>query len=133
MFALLRTPPFRAAAMLAGGFAAAILLTGNHPAAAQTTIIERPGYLDEHPGYLALPPSQRIVIRRYVIHEPPVAVPRVELRVGTPVPRAVELHRFPEEAYVEVPALRRYRYFRMHDEIVVVDPATNETIEIIRD
>lgn len=96
-------------------------------AAAQTTIIER-----RAPGYVELSPTQRTVIHRHVVRERPVAVaPQMELRVGAPVPQAVELHAFPEEVYVEVPTLRRYRYFNVHDQVVLVDPSTSEIVEII--
>lgn len=109
---------------------AAIALIAAVPlASAQTTIIERPAA-----GYVELSPSQRTVIYRHVVRERPVAVaPQVELRVGAPVPAAVELQTFPDEVYVEVPTLRRYRYFHVHDQVVLVDPQTSEIVEIIRD
>jgi hypothetical protein len=59
--------------------------------------------------------------------------PQVELRVGVPIPRAVELYPFPDEVYVEVPALRRYRYLYINNQVVLVDPATSEIVEIIRE
>jgi hypothetical protein len=110
--------------------AAAVLLCATVPlASAQTTtIIERPA------GYVELSPAQRTVIYRHVVRERPVAVvPQVELRVGAPIPQAVELYSLPEEVYVEVPQLRRYRYFNVHNQVVLVDPATSEIVEIIRD
>ena len=110
--------------------AAAIAFIAAVPlASAQTAIIERPG-----PGYVELSPAQRTVIYRHVVRERPVTVaPQVELRVGAPIPQAVELQPFPEEVYVEVPTLRRYRYFHVHNQVVLVDPATSEIVEIIRD
>lgn len=109
---------------------AAIALIAAVPlASAQTTIIER-----RAPGYVELSPAQRTVIYRQVVRERPVAVvPEVELRVGAPVPSAVELQAFPDEVYVEVPTLRRYRYFNVHNQVVLVDPSTSEIVEIIRD
>lgn len=109
---------------------AAFALTVAIPlASAQTTIIER-----RAPGYVELTPSQRTVIYREVIRQRPVAVaPQVELRVGAPIPEAVELYPVPEEVYVEVPQLRRYRYFNVHNQVVLVDPETSEIVEIIRD
>ena len=109
--------------------AAAALATAVPLAQAQTTIIER-----RAPGYVELTPSQRTVIYREVIRRPPVVVaPQVELRVGAPIPQAVELYPVPEEVYVEVPQLRRYRYFNVHNQVVLVDPETSEIVEIIRD
>ncbi len=108
---------------------AAAVLIAAVPALAQTTIIER-----REPVVIDLTPTQRTVIYRHVVRERPVAVaPQVELRVGATVPAAVELQTFPEEVYVEAPGLRRYRYFHVRDQVVVVDPVTTEIVEIIRD
>jgi hypothetical protein len=107
--------------------AAAFFAVSSFIAVAQTTIIERPGYVQ-------LSPSQRVIIQRHVVREPRVVLPpRYELRVGSPVPPAVELYALPEEVYVDVPTMRRYRYFQVNDELVLVDPTTNEIVEIIHD
>ena len=109
--------------------AAAIALFVAVPfASAQTTIIQR-----SEPGVVELSPAQRTVIYRHVRERPVAVVPQVELRVGAPVPAAVELQAFPDEVYVEVPTLRRYRYFHVHNQVVLVDPATSEIVEIIRE
>lgn len=106
--------------------AAALFAASSFIAVAQTTIVE--------PGYVQLSPSQRVIIQRHVLREPRVMPrSRVELRVGAPVPPAVELHPLPDEVYVEVPAMRRYRYVYVENEVVLVDPETNEIVEIIRD
>jgi hypothetical protein len=95
---------------------------------AQTTVIER------RPGVVELTPEQRTVVYRRVVRERAVELPpRVELRVGAPIPQAVELQSFPEDVYVEVPTLKRYRYLHVNNEVVLVDPATSEIVEIIRD
>jgi hypothetical protein len=110
--------------------AAAIALCATAPvvSAQTTTIIER-----RAPGYVELTPSQRTVIYREVHRRPVAVAPQVELRVGAPIPQAVELYPVPEELYVEVPQLRRYRYFNVHNQVVLVDPETSEIVEIIRD
>jgi hypothetical protein len=112
--------------------AAAIALIATVPlATAQTTtIIERPAG-----GYVELSPAQRTIIQRRVVRERRVVAPppQLELRVGAPIPRAVELYPLPEELYVEVPSVKRYRYFQVHDQVVLVDPETSEIVEIIRD
>lgn len=104
------------------------VLAGASVASAQTTtIIERPAVVE-------LSPTERTVIRRHVLRERVVVQrPSVELRVGAPVPSSVELYEFPEEVYVDVPEVRRYRYVQFEDEIALVDPETSEIIEIIRD
>jgi hypothetical protein len=108
--------------------AAAALAAAVPLAQAQTTIIER-----RAPAYVELTPSQRTVIYREVHRRPVAVAPQVELRVGAPIPQAVELYPVPEELYVEVPQLRRYRYFNVHNQVVLVDPETSEIVEIIRD
>jgi len=108
--------------------AAAALVAAVPLATAQTTIIER-----RAPAYVELTPSQRTVIYREVQRRPVAVAPQVELRVGAPIPQAVELYPVPEELYVEVPQLRRYRYFNVHNQVVLVDPETSEIVEIIRD
>jgi hypothetical protein len=108
--------------------AALALLAPISPAPAQTTIII------ERPAVVELTPAQRAIIRRHVVQErAAVLPPAVELRVGAAVPHAVELLTFPEEVYVEAPALRRYRYLPVNNEVVLVDPLTSEIVEIIRE
>jgi hypothetical protein len=107
--------------------ALALLAPASAVTAQTTTIIERPAVVE-------LTPAQRTIIRRHVIQErAAVLPPAVELRVGAPVPHAVELLTFPEEVYVEVPTLRRYRYLHVNNEVVLVDPLTSEIVEIIRE
>lgn len=115
--------------VLRATIAAAALVSVVPIAFAQTTVIER-----REPAVMEFSPAQRTVIYRHVVRERPVAVvPQMELRVGAPVPRSIELRTFPEEVYVEVPTLRRYRYFHVEDQVVLVDPTKSEIVEIIRD
>ncbi|MCC6947661.1 MAG: DUF1236 domain-containing protein [Bradyrhizobiaceae bacterium] len=115
-------PLFRASAIIVALFAAAPIAS-----AQTTTIIERPAVVE-------LSPAQRMIVREHVLRERVVTLPpAVELRVGEPVPPSVELYSFPEEVYVEVPTLRRYRYLHVENEVVLVDPQTSEIIDIIRE
>jgi hypothetical protein len=53
--------------------------------------------------------------------------------VGETVPEWVELYRFPETVYHEIPAVRGYRYFRDDEGLVLVDPGpSRRVIEVIR-
>jgi hypothetical protein len=109
----------------------ALLLAAAPVASAQTTtIIERPAR-----GYVELSPAQRTIIQRRVVRERRVVAPapQLELRIGAPIPQAVELYPLPDDVYVEVPSVKRYRYFQVHDQVVLVDPDTSEIVEIIRD
>jgi hypothetical protein len=115
------------------GCAAAILvLAGTITASAQTTVIER-----ERPSVITrervdLTPAQRTIIYRSVSRER-VRAPSadVQVRLGARVPRSVELYEMPTTIVEEVPTLRRYRYMVVNDEVVLVDPATSEVIEVI--
>jgi hypothetical protein len=51
---------------------------------------------------------------------------------GTKVPRSVTIESFPETVYTEVPTVRRYRYFRHDDDVMLVDPEDDRIVDIIR-
>lgn len=90
-----------------------------------TTTIERT-------APMKLTPQQRTVIYRTVTREQRVHQPAdVQVRVGAPVPPAVVLAPMPETLYVEVPAVRPLKYFYINDQLVLVDPATSQIVEII--
>jgi len=113
--------------------AAAVLLMVAGAASAQTTIIER-----ETPSVLArerveLTPAQRTTIYRTITRERVGAVPdAVDVRLGARVPRTVELREMPTTVVQEIPDVRRYRYMVVNNQVLLVDPATSEVIEIIR-
>lgn len=86
-------------------------------------------------GPVVLTPDQRTTVYKRVVREHTVT-PRgevVEYSVGTRVPREVELRTFDDDVYVEAPELKRYRYVRVNNQLVLVDPDTSEVVEIIRD
>jgi hypothetical protein len=86
-----------------------------------------------------LSPDQRTVIYRTVTREvapPPAPVPApggpvVSYEVGAPIPRDVAVYDFPEDAYIEVPELRRYRYVYVNNRLLLVDPATSRVVDVI--
>jgi hypothetical protein len=101
------------------GALAAILLAGTAGiAAAQTAVIE-------------LSPDQRTTVYRSITRERIEVAPPADFRarVGVEVPAAVELYPVPEA--IEVPAIRRYRYTVVDDQVVLVDPSTHRIVEII--
>ena len=114
------------------GCAAAILLLTDM-AGAQTTIIER-----DNPSVITrerveLTPAQRTTIYRTVTRERVTTAPAaVDVRLGARVPQSVELREIPSTVVEEIPTVRRYRYMVVNNEVVLVDPATSEVIEIIR-
>ena len=83
-----------------------------------------------------LSPDQRTVIYRTVTRERHVApgpgrrarpAPAVTYEIGAPVPRDTEMYDFPEDAYIDTPELRRYRYVYVNNRLVLVDPATESS------
>jgi hypothetical protein len=51
--------------------------------------------------------------------------------VVTAVPPTVMLAPLPESVYVEIPAARTLKYFYINNQLVLVDPATSQVVEII--
>ena len=112
----------------------AAVLAVTTAANAQTTIIER-----DNPSVITrerveLSPAQRTTIYRTVTRERVRTAPTatVDVRLGARVPQAVELTEIPSAVIEDVPAVRRYRYMVVNNEVVLVDPATSEVVEIIR-
>jgi hypothetical protein len=111
----------------------AAILSVPAAAIAQTTTITTTTRTERGP--IVLTPDQRTTVYKRVVRERAVA-PRgeiVEYRVGTRVPREVELRTFDDDVYVEAPELKRYRYVHVNNQLVLVDPETSEVVEIIRD
>ncbi|TIW47366.1 MAG: DUF1236 domain-containing protein, partial [Mesorhizobium sp.] len=92
-------------AAAAAGF---LLLAGIGAAAADTLIIQ---------------PEQETVIREYVKKKPlaSVALPGVELNIGTTLPDTVELYEVPDV---------QYRYVVIDNRTVLVDPGTRKIIKV---
>ncbi|HTT49480.1 MAG TPA: DUF1236 domain-containing protein [Pseudolabrys sp.] len=111
---------------------AAALFAGVGGASAQTTVITREPVetrtvVTTRP--LELTPVQRETIYRTIVRAPVEAPPpMVEYRVGTRVPAGARLYAVPREVAVEVPAVRSYRYMRVNNHVVLVDPATSEVV-----
>jgi hypothetical protein len=113
--------------------AAAILMASATIVSAQTTVIERDSPTVVTRERIDLTPAQRTTIYRTVTRERVQPAPQgVEVRVGARLPRTMELREIPTTVVEEVPAVRRYRYMVVNNEVVLVDPATSEVIEIIR-
>jgi hypothetical protein len=116
-----------------GCAAAIVVLAGTATANAQTTLIERdPSVVTRE--RVELSPAQRTIIYRSATHGRvrTAPAPGVEVRLGAHVPRSVELYEMPTTIVEEVPTIRRYRYMVVNDEVVLVDPATSEVVEVIR-
>jgi hypothetical protein len=53
------------------------------------------------------------------------------LSVGTAVPRSVKLHPLPSSIVTLVPAYRGYDFILVRDDIIIIDPATYELVDVI--
>jgi len=106
--------------LVKGALVAAFLAGTAGIAAAQTAVID-------------LSPDQRTTIYRSMSRERIAVAPPADFRarVGVEVPATVELYPVPET--VEVPAIRRYRYTVIDNQVVLVDPGTHRVVEIIRE
>lgn len=62
----------------------------------------------------------------------PVTNVNFNISVGTRVPRDVHFHVLPQEVVTIYPQWRGYKFIRVREEIVIVDPNTYEIVEIIR-
>jgi Protein of unknown function (DUF1236) len=112
---------------------AAAILVATTAVNAQTTIIERDSPSIITRERVELTPAQRTTIYRTITRERVrAAAPGVDVRLGARVPQAVELSELPTAVIEDVPSVRRYRYMVVDNEVVLVDPATSEVVEIIR-
>ena len=108
-------------------------------ALAQTTVTTT--VTKETTGPYRLTPEQRTTVYRTVTRErqmAPTAIvrpaPTVRYEIGAPVPSGtVELSVFPEDVYVDVPVLKRYRYVYVNHQLVLVDPETSQVVDIINE
>jgi hypothetical protein len=96
------------------------------PAQTRTVVTEQP---------LQLTPVQRQTIYRTIVRERVAAPPppTVEYRVGARVPESVQLYSVPQSVAVEVPAIKRYKYMVVNDQVVLVDPATSQVVAELAD
>jgi hypothetical protein len=85
-------------------------------------------------GPVVLTPEERTVVYETVTrerHVVPAPGPVVSYEIGAPLPREVAAYDFPEDAYIEVPALRNYRYVYVNNRLVLVDPYTSRVVDVI--
>lgn len=96
---------------VSSAFAGLFLLGASGIALAQTVIVT---------------PEQQTVIREYVKKKPiaSIALPGVELNIGSTVPDTVELHA------IDAPDIT-YQYVVVDNRTVLVDPGTRKIVQVI--
>jgi len=81
-----------------------------------------------------LAPEQRTKIRTVIkekVHVQPLTHVNFSVSIGTRVPHDVHFYPLPPEVITLYPAWRGYNFVMVGDEIVVIDPATFEIVEVI--
>jgi hypothetical protein len=81
--------------------------------------------------------EQRNVVRKHATErkastDRTTTTVRKRYQPGDQVDREVTIETFPETIYTEVPSIRRYRYFRNDDDVLLVDPDEDRVVDVIR-
>ena len=111
--------------------ASAFLAVGSGFAAAQSGIEE---VVSEHgvAPKLALTPAQRSAIYQEVHKdESKVAPSRFAAHVGADVPPMIELYTLPDDILANNPETKLYKFTKVDDQIVLVDPTKMRVIAVI--
>jgi hypothetical protein len=100
--------------------------------AQQQPIQQRPGMTGQET--MKLTAQQRQQVYQMVMKEKPsAAAPAgISLRIGAKVPATVELQDLPDAVASQMPNLRQYKFIVAQNQVVLVDPSSNEIVEIIR-
>jgi len=85
---------------------------------------------------VTLSPEQREIVRREVAPgasagPAPLVRPRLAA-VGDEVPGSIALEEFPPSVSGNIPQLKTYRYYRLGQEVVIVDPDKRRVLEVIQ-
>lgn len=117
------------ASALAG---ATFLLAGMELAAAQSTDIDEVVNANGVAPKLQLTPAQRSAIYLAVQKDrSKVAPSRFATNVGGDVPPMIELYALPDEVEANNPVTKLYKFTRVEDQVVLVDPTHMRVIAVI--
>jgi len=83
---------------------------------------------------IQLTPQQRSQVYQMVMKEKPAApAPAgLSLRIGAKVPVTVALSELPDSVATSMPNLRQYKFVVAQDQVALINPSTNEIVEILR-
>ena len=130
----LARPPFVIALAAAGQMfvAPAVLIAGLGGAAAQTSAIEEEVSERGVAPKLALTPAQRSAIYQEVHKDTSKVAPsRFATHVGADVPPMIELYALPDDILANNPETKLYKFTRVDDQVVLVDPTKMRVIAVI--
>jgi hypothetical protein len=114
-----------------GAIVLALLGTVGFASAQQQPAQQKPGMASEQ---VQLTVQQRRQVYQMVMKEKPAApAPSgFPLRIGAKIPATVQLSELPSSVATQMPNLRQYKYVVAQNQIALVDPSTNEIVEILR-
>ena len=127
-----RRPPARPPTMLVLACAASALIgAGVERAAAQSSIDEAVDAQGVAPR-LELTPAQRSAIYQEVHKDKSKVAPsRFATHVGADVPPMIELYALPDDIVANTPEAKLYKFTRVDDQVVLVDPTKMRVIAVI--
>jgi hypothetical protein len=100
--------------------------------AQQPTSPQRPGMTGQQ--QVQLTAQQRRQVYQMVMAEKSAApAPSgISLRIGAKVPASVQLSDLPSSVASQMPNLKEFKYIVAQNQIALVDPDTNQIVEILR-
>lgn len=84
-------------------------------------------------AYTALDTQQQNRVREMMIERriAPAANANFDISVGSVVPRTVKAYALPARVVRIIPAYRGYKFFKVRNELVIVNPRTHEIMAVI--
>ena len=111
---------------------AALVSLGFEGARAQTSDIDDTVNSVGVAPKLALTPAQRSVIYQALHREKSKVAPnRFAARIGADVPPMIELYTLPDEVLADNPVAKLYKFTRVDDQVVLVDPTKMRVVAVI--
>jgi Protein of unknown function (DUF1236) len=111
---------------------AAAAIAGTLPAEAQSSSIDETVAPNGVAPKLELTPAQRSAIYQEVRKDKSKVAPsRFATNVGAEVPPMIELYVLPDDILANDPVTKLYKYTRVDDQIVLVDPTNMRVIAVI--
>jgi hypothetical protein len=111
---------------------AALAPLGINGAIAQTSDIDETVNSAGVAPKLELTPAQRSVIYQAVHRDKSKVAPnRFAARIGADVPPMIELYTLPDDVLAENPVAKLYKFTRVDDQVVLVDPTKMRVVAVI--
>jgi Protein of unknown function (DUF1236) len=120
------------AALLVASAVSALIVAGAWPAAAQTGDLDESVSTTGVAPKLELTPAQKSAIYQAARRDKSKVAPsRFETDIGADVPPMIELYALPDDVLASNPATKFYKFTRVGDQIVLVDPTKMRVSAVI--